>query len=127
MKSIFVFVGSIALGMSLSQAIGNNARVEAFGFLSSLPASYTVTANGAPVSHPSTLVAALHSAASVLGHHSHPTKTIHVRVEANGQAITFNLGRDSQNPQEYWVFYPKYRVSSMNEIGRITTDALDGY
>jgi hypothetical protein len=63
----------------------------------------------------------------VLGHHSHPTKKIHIEVERNGQVMNFNLGRDSQNPQEYWVFFPKYRVSSMYEIGRITTSALDGY
>jgi len=126
-NEMLIFAASIALAMILAWAIGYGARIETFKFLSSLPASYTVTANGVPISYPSALLTAIQTAAPVVGHHSHPTSTIHVRVEANGQTMKFNLGRDSQDPHEYWVFYPKYPVSSMNEIGRITTDALDGF
>ena len=41
--------------------------------------------------------------------------------------MTFELGRDSALPQEYWVFYPKYRVTSNYEIGRVTTPMFDQY
>jgi len=37
------------------------------------------------------------------------------------------LGRDSGYAQECWVFYPKYRITSNNEIGRVTTPVFDEY
>ena len=37
------------------------------------------------------------------------------------------LGRDSGYAQEYWVFYPKHRITSNNEIGRVTTPVFDEY
>jgi len=35
------------------------------------------------------------------------------------------LGRDSDNAREYWVFIPGNAITSKNEIGRITTAAFD--
>jgi hypothetical protein len=126
-KSILLFAGAIAICMSLSQVICFTARNEAFQFLTSLPNSHSTAVNGNIVSDDSSLIAALKSTHWVMGHHSHPTTTIHIAVENNGHTMKFNLGRDSSDPHEYWVFLPEYRVSSMNDIGRITTNLLDGY
>ena len=126
-KSMLLFGGSIVIGMSLTQVICIYVRNEAHRFLMSLPSAYTITVNGRTVRNDRSLLAALESTHWVMAHHSHPTSTIHITVEGNGRAMSFNLRRDSSNPQEYWVFIPEYRASSMNEIGRITTDVLDSY
>jgi hypothetical protein len=126
-KSLMLFFGGIGIGMSLTNWMGNRARVEALGFINALPSSHSVVVNGRVVPEDTGLLEALKSTGRVLAHHSHPTNMIHVRVEGNGREMRLNLGRDSSDPQEYWVFDPEYRVTSMNEIGRIRTNALDGY
>jgi hypothetical protein len=35
--------------------------------------------------------------------------------------------RDSDNPREYWVYYPKYLITTYNEVGRLVTPIFDGY
>jgi hypothetical protein len=60
-------------------------------------------------------------------HHSHPTKRISVEVCAKSPRLLLSLGRDSDDTQEYWVFWPKYCVTTYNEIGRIRTPLFDSY
>jgi hypothetical protein len=52
---------------------------------------------------------------------------IRVDIETDKGTLTLQLGRDSGYAQEYWVFYPKYRITSNNEIGRVTTPLFDEY
>ena len=52
---------------------------------------------------------------------------IRVDIESGKGNLTLELGRDSGYAQEYWVFYPKYRVTLNNEIGRVTTAVFDEY
>jgi hypothetical protein len=113
--------------MSLANLMGNRARDEALRFIEALPSSHAVMINGQVMPEDTKLLAALKSTGRVIAHHSHPTNMIHVTVEGNGRDMRINLGRDSSDPQEYWVFFPDYRVTSMNEIGRIRTTALDSY
>ncbi len=125
--SLMLFFGGIGFGMSLTNWMGNRARVDALSFIDALPSSHLVVVNGRVVPEDTGLLQALKSTARVLAHHSHPTKMIYVSVEGNGMKMRLNLGRDSGDPQEYWVFDPEYHVTSMNEIGRIRTKAFDGY
>jgi len=126
-KSLMLFFGGIGVGMSLTNWMGNQARADALSFIAALPSSHSVVVNGRVVPDDTGLLQALKSTDRVLAHHSHPTKMIHVSVESNQMTMRLNLGRDSGDPQEYWVFDPEYRVTLMNEIGRIRTKALDGY
>jgi hypothetical protein len=126
-KSAIVFVASIAIGMFLTQVVGSHARSKALTFLQSLPSPHTVLANGLPVKDDTKLLAALKRTHFVIGHHSHPEKMIRLKIEAAGSVMNLTLGRDSQDPNQYWVFFPDYRTSLMNEIGRIDTAALDSY
>jgi hypothetical protein len=126
-KSVMLFFGGIGIGMSLTNWMGNRARDEALRFIEALPSSHSVVVNGRVVPEDTGLLEALKSTGRVMAHHSHPTNMIHVSVEGNGRQMRLNLGRDSSDAQEYWVFFPEYRVTSMNEIGRIRTNALDGY
>ena len=45
------------------------------------------------------------------------------KMELTGPRL--ELGRDSDNAREYWVFIPGNAITSKNEIGRITTAAFD--
>jgi hypothetical protein len=83
--------------------------------------------NQQPVSDADKVISALKLLSPQFGYHSHPTKRIGVEINSENGHLTLVLGRDSDYPQEYWVFYRKYRVSSNNEIGRITTSVLDQY
>lgn len=118
---------SALIGMSLTNWMGSRARDEVLRFIETLPTSHSVVVDGRVVSEDNGLLEALKSTDRVMAHHSHPTRMIHVRVEGNGTQMRLNLGRDSSDPKEYWGFFPEYRVTSMNEIGRIRANALDAY
>jgi hypothetical protein len=42
-------------------------------------------------------------------------------------SLILDLGRNSDLPNEYWVFSPVTGITSNNEIGRITTALFDHY
>lgn len=83
--------------------------------------------DGRPAAESMQALAALESMRQVEGHHSHPMNKILVELRSGSDKLLLVLGRDSDFPQEYWIFYPRYRSSNSNEIGRITTPAFDGY
>jgi len=60
-------------------------------------------------------------------HQSHPIRTITVLLQTKKGDLELKLGRDSDNPQEYWVFYPHFITTSYNDIGKIVTTSLDSY
>jgi len=97
------------------------------GFLQKLSGNYIVYINQQPVDDSDRIISALKQIAPYWAHHSHPTKRIRVDIRSDTSDLTLELGRDSDNPQEYWVFYSESGVTSNNEIGRITTPVFDGY
>jgi hypothetical protein len=118
-----LFVGSILIAITIAGIMSSCSRVEALNALRNLSGNYKVNVNSEPAHDPDKIVAALKEVA----HHSHPTKMIRVDVQSEKGSLTLELGRDSGYAQEYWVFYPKYRVTSNNEIGRVTTRVFDEY
>jgi hypothetical protein len=111
----------------LSSIMTNIIKDDVCKFLSSARKNLTVTVEGMTVKDVQPVILALQQISSQLGHHSHPEKIIHVTVTEEGQTLRLNLGRDSERPTEYWVFYPYYRNTRMNEIGRITTNVFDSW
>jgi hypothetical protein len=103
------------------------ARDEVLSALNSLADSPNVTINGRPVANSREVLLALKALDQLPAHHSHPTKRINVEITDHAQRIRIVLARDSTNPREYWVFYPKYYVTKSNEIGRIKTPLFDEY
>lgn len=55
----------------------------------------------------SIIVSAWKELAPYWAHHSHPTKRIRVDIRTDVRDLRLELGRDSENLQEYWVFYPE--------------------
>jgi len=126
-KSVSVFVISILVAITASSLLTTYARRNTLGFLQKLSGNYIVYINQQPVDDSDRIISALKQIAPYWAHHSHPTKRIRVDIRSDTSGLTLELGRDSDNPQEYWVFYSESGVTSNNEIGRITTPVFDGY
>lgn len=126
-KSIMFFLISAGIAMVTASIMTTYARRDALNFLQSLPENYTVYVNQQQVHDPDKIISSLKEITPYSPHHSHPTTRIRVDVRSNVRELSLELGRDSDNPQEYWVFYSTHSVTSDNEIGRITTSAFDGY
>ena len=68
-------------------------------------------------------------------HHSNPTKRLKIRISNHVPRLFLLLARDSGDPTEYWVFWPreywvfnpKYRLTADHDIGRIKTHLFDTY
>jgi hypothetical protein len=126
-KSVNFFVISIFIAMITGSVITTYARHEALKFIQSLSGNYTVYVNDEHVRDPEKMISALKDLAPYWAHHSHPTKRIRVDIRNDVRDLRLELGRDSGNSQEYWVFYPELGLSGQTEIGRITTSAFDEY
>jgi len=125
-RSTGFFVISIVTALLAATIMTTFARREALRFIKSLSGNYTVYVNTQPVGDPGKIVSALSEITPYWQHHSHPTKRIQVYIQSDERNLSLELGRDSDTPQEYWVFIPEQSGSS-NEIGRITTSAFDAY
>ena len=126
-KSVLFFIAPIIVSMTISSFITSVVRSQVLAFLNSLPAQHGVFINGKPAQNPEVVLATLRTVAPLMAHHSHPTSTVRIEVQTKGKSLNLQLGRDSGVSQEYWVFYPGYPVTALNEIGRITTPVFNGY
>lgn len=126
-KTVTVFVLSILTAIVAATILTNAARNEALSFLEKVSGTYQVYVDGREAANPDKIVSALKQTAPTEAHHSHPTKRILVEIRSDQGTLQLELGRDSDRPQEYWVFFSKHSVMSSSEIGRITTAAFDGY
>ena len=58
-------------------------------------------------------------------HHSYPIKKFKFKIKDKDGELELLIGQDSQNKNEYWIFYPKYRHTGANELGRIRTNIFN--
>jgi hypothetical protein len=86
-----------------------------------------ISINATPAPNPKDILLALKALRPLSAHHSSPTKRINVHISEGSHRIALSLARDSSDPREYWVFYPKYYITKNNEIGRIVTPVFDNY
>lgn len=96
--------------------------------LNALDENYQISINTTRASNPNEVLLALKTLHWLSPHHSSPRKRIQVEVsDGSHHHILLSLARDSGDPLEYWVFYPKYYITRHNEIGRIVTPVFDSY
>ena len=126
-KSVSFFLISVLTAIAAASIMTAYARRDALNFIQSLSGNYTVYVNQQPVRDSDKMISALKQIAPYWAHHSHPTTRIRIDIRSDARSLMLELGRDSSNPQEYWVFYLEHGVTSNNEIGRITTSAFDEY
>lgn len=120
--SIVIFTGLIGVNMALVTFIVHSASVEVGSMLSNTFESVNV--NGIEVSNPNALVSALRSMCNTPAHHSHPEENYQVLLKTSHSVLLLNLRKDSQNQNEYWVFYPGFFTTTTNDIGRVCTNTL---
>lgn len=118
------FVGIIGGEFAIAAVIRSAALEEISPFLAGDIKS--VTANGSVVSQKDDLVRALRDMHAIPGHHSHPTMNFQISLNTSAGQLQLDLGKDSKNPHEYWVYYREYNSTETNEVARIFTGALDG-
>jgi hypothetical protein len=126
-KSLGFFVIPALVAAVIVSVMTSYARSEVLEFIRGISGDSTVYINQQPAHDAVSIISALKQLAPYAGHHSYATKRIRVDIHGDKGALALELGRDSGNPHEYWVFYPRSWVTLDNEIGRITTSALDGY
>ena len=86
-----------------------------------------VSVDGTQMNDATALVGALRAMHGTIGHHSHPTRKYHVVLNTERGDLRLELGRDSGDPHEYWVFYSGFHATRSNAVGHAFTDALDKY
>jgi hypothetical protein len=84
-----------------------------------------VTVNGTPFEATEGFIAALRGMHGTFGHHSHPTTEYRLLLKTSNGPLALELRRDSQDPHEYWVFYPEFNATKLQDVGHVFTDALD--
>lgn len=126
-KGAICFIGSIFLIIVLCNLMELSVRDKVKDYLNKVSTDATVIVNEQSFRYPNKVISELKKVAPMAGHGSHATKRVVIEVVSGNETLILELGRDSSNDQEYWVFYPKYRYTSSNEFGRIITDIFDDY
>jgi heme/copper-type cytochrome/quinol oxidase subunit 2 len=126
-KSVLAFIIPVVIVICASIFSQSIATDEVLQKISSLPEDCDVFVNGQRVQDPQAIISTLKSLHAVLPHHSEPTRAIKIEIRDHSRQMVLILGRDSGDPREYWVFYPKHAITARNEIGRITTSIFDTY
>jgi hypothetical protein len=124
LKAVLVLIAAFFVICFFSVLV---AREEVLRGVSSPRDTYAISVNGQPMEDPGGLLLALRELRWTLGHHSHTAQSVDLKIAGQTQSVTLNVARDSENPQEYWVFVPRYWITSRIDIGRVTTSALDRY
>ena len=98
---------------STSTGIGHD---EVLRKLDSLKPNCRVSINGKTVLNSQEVISILKTLDWVPAHHSHPTTRITVDITDHAPRLVFSLGRDSDDPREYWVFWPKYHITAQTKL-----------
>lgn len=77
-----------------------------------------MTLDGEIVENPATFVRALASACSTLERRSHPTSRHAVTISTRAGPLELQIGKDSEISDEFWIFYPRFRLTRENEVRR---------
>jgi hypothetical protein len=121
---VISFVSIFVIGGIKSSSLRNTVKA----FLNDVSAEVKVKVNREWFNNPKEIVEVLKKVQPLPAHHSHSTTPIHIEVINDTRSLSIELGRDSQRPQEYWVFYPAlFSFTTKIEIGGIVTDLFDGY
>jgi hypothetical protein len=125
--SIAAFVLPTLLIFILSFPFISIVRRELKSYLRELSPKASVIVNGEQVKNPHLIIEELKKLKSFWAHHSHPEHYFRLEISDVNDGLTLYTARDSNRPNEYWIFYPGFDYSYSNEIGRITTSVFDDY
>ena len=95
--------------------------------LESFRANYQLAVNGKAAENSDQILTTLKTLRWISPHHSSPTRKITLEISDTSHRLVLWVCRDSGDPREYWIFYPKYLITAHNEVGRIVTPIFDAY
>ena len=121
-----VFVVAVIFGLLIGSTSTLIGRLEVLHYLDGVSAKDRISVNGRQVQNSEEIINTLKNLAELPAHHSSPTKRIAVDISDHSHLVLW-LGRDSNNPREYWIFYPRHFTTRSNEIGRVITPLFDEY
>jgi heme/copper-type cytochrome/quinol oxidase subunit 2 len=124
-KSILFFALPILTVFCVAFISKSIAKDEIRRTIDSLTDDAHVLINRHPAQNSKEVISTLKTLHWIYPHHSHPTKRIDVQISDESRCLVLRLGRDSDDPREYWVFYPKHYITSGNELGRVITPIFD--
>jgi hypothetical protein len=119
-----ILIGTFMCTSSTSQSWGQVRVLDALDLCSA--ANCSVLINGREVPDAGEVLNTLKELHDLPAHHSSPGKRFSIAVRGSAE-VSLVLARDSGDPREYWVFYPKYWITRNNEIGRLKTAVFDAY
>jgi len=126
-RSFLCFISSIFIPIVFGYGMKSTACEKVKSFLNEVYSDAQVYINGQKIKDPNQIIDEIKTVALLPVSASHTIKKIHIDIKNHDETLRLVLGRDSRNIQEYWIFYPKYRYTSKNEIGRIITNLFDEY
>ena len=126
-KSLLAFAVPI-LAFMLAAALSKSfAQDEVRTKLNVVNANCRVSISGQSVENAEPILRALRSLRWAQAHHSHPTHRIGINISDSEHELSLILARDSDDPHEYWVFFPEHSITAANEVGSIFTNVFDSY
>jgi hypothetical protein len=125
-KTVIVFVGAVVLSLVTCWTATPIARMEVLASLDRPWANQRVAINGEVAQNAEEILNALQKMREVPAHHSSPSHEIRIDISDRSH-LRLVLARDSDNPREYWIFYPRHFITQRNEIGHIISPLFDAY
>jgi hypothetical protein len=102
------------------------ARSRVLNVLEAPDSDFVVTVDGRVWPHNNGVLAAIRGVRSRAAHHSAPDHAIYVVIRGKRGDLELTLARDSDVPEEYWVFWTSQEGDQNRlEIGRIETRIFD--
>jgi len=108
------------------------AQCQVAEFFASVSDHYTISVDGRPMENRDQVLVTLKEFADLPAHHSHPTRELQVEISDPPRRMRLWLGRDSDDPHEYWVFASSpsklaARAAMKKDIGHVKTSVFDAY
>jgi hypothetical protein len=126
-RSILFFSLPILVTLAVGETSKHIGHDQVMRTLESFRADYQVAVNGKAAQNPDQILAILKTLHWIFPHHSSPTRRVTLEISDPSHRLVLWACRDSSDPREYWVFYPKYLITAHNEVGRIVTPIFDAY
>jgi hypothetical protein len=126
-RSILFFSIPVLVTLAVGETSKYIGHDQVMRTLEAFRADYQVAVNGTPAENPDQILAMLKTLHWIFPHHSSPTRRITLEISDPSHRLVLWACRDSGDPREYWVFYPKYLITAHNQVGRIVTPIFDAY
>lgn len=122
---LFFFLLSIILFILVSDMISVGVVSRVRRYLDSASPQASVFVGGKAIEDGERVLSQLKAIRCMPDHHSHPTSRFSIAIRDQHGILQLELAQDSQYQHEYWVFYPQFRWTTWNEIGRIHTTVFN--